>query len=96
MSAFLCGILWILECLWNANIYHAWYADSTPGRSTFIFKSSTVKVSVKKKPVASEKEETKQEEKQKDNTQHDEDKCNIPNNGLLSLGQQYDSDDEDD
>lgn len=70
--------------------------DSTPGRSTFIFKSSTVKVSVKKKPVASEKEETKQEEKQKDNTQHDEDKGNIPNNGLLSLGQQYDSDDEDD
>lgn len=70
--------------------------DSTPGRSTFIFKSSTVKVSVKKKPVASEKDENKQEGKQKDNTQHEEEKGNIASNGLLSLGQQYDSDDEDD
>ncbi|XP_063941090.1 uncharacterized protein LOC108200464 isoform X2 [Daucus carota subsp. sativus] len=69
--------------------------DSTPGRSTFIFKSSTVKVSVKKKPVASEEGENKQEGKQKDNTQHAEEKANIPSNGLLSLGQ-YDSDDEDD
>lgn len=50
-----------------------------------------VKVSVKKKPVASEKEENKP----KDNIKHNEDKVNTSNNGLLSLGQ-YDSDDEDD
>ncbi|XP_017249168.1 uncharacterized protein LOC108220039 isoform X2 [Daucus carota subsp. sativus] len=64
--------------------------SKAPDRSTFILKSSTVKVSVKKKPVASEKEN-----KQKDNIKHNEDKVNTSNNGLLSLGQ-YDSDDEDD
>nr|GMC82002.1 coiled-coil domain-containing protein 94 homolog [Ipomoea batatas] len=72
------------------------------GNEKFIFKSSSVKVAVvKKKSLASSSKEIVEEEKldiedEGKAKQEEEEPSSLKSNGLLSLCQQYESDDDDD
>lgn len=70
------------------------------GNEKFIFKSSSVKVAiVKKKCLPCSSKEIVEEEKQEiedKGKQEEEQPTSLKSNGLLSLCQQYDSDDDED